>query len=90
MTEQVPENPHAAFVGNVFADNGPFFGVFNQMFRVYARVLARFEDFEVTFTFKRGEWHIKVAPKSIVGKFAIQALKEACIKGELSEANNAN
>lgn len=86
MAEQVPENPHTAFVSWMFTESGPYHGIFAQMFRLYSRVMARAEDFEVTFTFTRGEWHIKVAPKSIVGRFAIQSMKTACIKGELSEA----
>ena len=92
MTEQVPENPHTAFVNWMFAEAGvtTFMGILTQMFRLYSRVLVKPDDFVITFVFKRGEWHIKVAPKSIVGKFAIQSMREVCIQSELSEANNAN
>lgn len=92
MTEQVPENPHTAFVTWMFAEasHNPFVGIFSLMFKLYSRVMVKPDDFAITFVFKRGEWHIKVAPKSVVGKFAIQSMREVCIQSELAEANNAN
>lgn len=83
---RVPEkSPHQVFVETVFTQNGPFPGVLGEIFRVFARAYVTAEDFDVVFHFARGEWHIRLKPKTSLGKFAIQQLKEATIQSELSK-----
>lgn len=83
-TGPFPHSAHQVFVEHVFQDNGPFPGVFGQIFRIFTKTLVTHEDFNVEFHFAKGEWHIKVKPKSSVGAFAIKQLKESNIKSELS------
>lgn len=83
-SQPIPNNPHTAFVENVFASGGMFLGVMASMFNAYSRVHARADDFEVQFMFVKDTWQIRFIPKTPVGKFAISQLKEATIKAELS------
>lgn len=79
-----PHSAHQVFVESVFQDNGPFLGIFSQLFRIFTKTLITHEDFDIQFHFSKGEWHIKVKPKSSVGVFAIKQLREMNIQSELS------
>lgn len=86
MTNTIPSNPHTLFMQNAMIENMNGQGLIALMFRMYSRIYISPGDFAVFFTFSKGDWNIKIRPKTTAGKYAIKALCESCIKAELEGA----